>query len=58
MAEQYRDLVRQQRRDGVKRVVSARSGDGQIEIGELRGKRFDGARSVLVKHRMGSSPPA
>lgn len=40
MAQQHRDLVGQQRRDRVQRVVAARGDHGEIQVGELRGERF------------------
>ena len=42
--------------DRLERIVAARDGDGQVEVGELRGERLRGARSVLVRHRIGVQP--
>jgi hypothetical protein len=40
VAEQHGDLIRQQRGDGVERVVAPGGGDREVEVGELGGKRF------------------
>ena len=38
MTEQHRDLSGQQRGHDVERVVAARGGDGEVQVGELRGE--------------------